>query len=117
MWETQAGNFKTSKKVNVDFFLPEFSATEIVTWKYHVDESNNGRYDIILGRDLLTALVLDLKFSDNFIYGRKGSYEGCSAPMVDLSNYAFNTITAKLLNWNNPLLTCMSMNVLNPRVQ
>ena len=26
MWETQSGKFTTSKKVNIDFFLPEFSA-------------------------------------------------------------------------------------------
>ena len=62
-WENQYGKFLTSKKVNVDFCLPECNATKIVTWKCHVDKSNNGRYNIILGRGLLTALGLDLKFS------------------------------------------------------
>ena len=56
----------------------------IVTCKYHVDESTNGRYDMILGRDPLISLVLDLKFSDNVIIGGKGPYEGFSAPMVDV---------------------------------
>ena len=69
MWETQAGKFTTSKKVNVDFCIPKFSATNIVTWKCHVDDSTNGRYDMILGRDLLTALGLDLKLSKNVIIG------------------------------------------------
>ena len=32
-WGTQARKFTTSKKVNVDFCLPEFIAMEIVTWK------------------------------------------------------------------------------------
>ena len=63
-WETQAGKFTISKKVNVDFCLPEFSATKIVTWKCHVDKSTTGRYDIILGRDQITALILYLKFSE-----------------------------------------------------
>ena len=36
-WETQAGKFTTSKKVNVYFCLIEFSTTKIVSWKYHVD--------------------------------------------------------------------------------
>ena len=72
MWETQAGNFTTSNKVNVEFFLPEFSATEIVTWKCYVDESTKSIYDMILGRDLLTTLGLDLKFSDNVIIGGEG---------------------------------------------
>ena len=31
---------------------------------------------MILGRDLLTALVLDLKFYENFIIGVEVSYEG-----------------------------------------
>ena len=38
MWEIQAGKFTTSQKVNVDFCLPEFSATKIVSWKYHINK-------------------------------------------------------------------------------
>ena len=91
----QARKFTTSKKANVYFFLPKFSVTKIVTWKCHVGNSANGRYDMILGRDLLTAMVLDIKFSENFIIGREGIYKGCSEPMVDVSNYYFNIITAK----------------------
>ena len=69
-WGTQSGKLTTSKKAKVDFCLPELSATKIVTWKCHVDESTNGRYDIILGRDLLTALGPYLKFSTNVISGQ-----------------------------------------------
>ena len=93
MWETQAGKFTTSRKVNLDFFLPEFSATKIMKWKCHVDEYTKGRYYMILGRDLLTALGLDLKLSENVIIGGEGPYEGCYAPMVDIRNYDFNIIT------------------------
>ena len=88
-WETLARKFTTSKKVYVDFFLPEFLTTKIVTWKCDVDKSTIGRYDMILGRDLLTALGLDLKFSENVIHGGYGPYKGCSEPMVDVYNYTF----------------------------
>ena len=54
----------TSKKVKIDFCLPQFSATKKVTWKFYVNESTNIRYNMILSGDLLTALVLDLKFSE-----------------------------------------------------
>ena len=81
--------------MNVDFYLPGFSAMKIMTWKCHIDGSTNGRYDMILGIDLLTALGLDLMFSRNDILGREGPYEGFSAPMVDVRNYGFNIITAK----------------------
>ena len=42
-WETQAGNFTTLKKVNLDFCLPEFTVTKIVMWKCHMDESTTRR--------------------------------------------------------------------------
>ena len=60
-WHTQGGIINTYIKVKVDFILPEVSATKIVTWNCHVDESTRGRYNMILGRDLLKSLGLNLK--------------------------------------------------------
>ena len=53
-WHTQAGNITTNIKVEMDFNLTELSATNIVPWKFHKDDSGKVRYYIILGRDLLT---------------------------------------------------------------
>ena len=64
-------------------------------WKYHVDNSTTSIYYMILGRDILTALGLYLKFSDNFIIGGEGTYEGCSSPMVGVISYGFKSITDK----------------------
>ena len=44
----QAGIITTNLKVNIDFTLPELSATKIVTWKHHIDDSAKGRYDYVL---------------------------------------------------------------------
>ena len=55
-WKTQAGNISTKLKAEIDFTLPEFSATKIVTWECHEDESDKVRYNMILGRYLLTSL-------------------------------------------------------------
>ena len=41
-----------------------------------MDESTEGRYYIILGRDLLTALGIDLKFSERIAIGGAGPYDG-----------------------------------------
>ena len=49
-WHTQAVNITTNLKVKVDFISPALSATNVVTWKYHVDDSAKGIYDMILGR-------------------------------------------------------------------
>ena len=75
-WETQSRKFATMKKLNLELCLPEFIATKIVTWKYHVEKFINGRYNMILGRDLLAVLGLDLKFSDRVIFDSEGPYEG-----------------------------------------
>ena len=38
-WNTQDGNITTNLKVKIYFNLPVVSATDVVTWKYHVDDS------------------------------------------------------------------------------
>ena len=50
----EAGNTTTNLKVKVDFTLPALRATNAVNWRYHVDDSDKGRYDIILVCDVLT---------------------------------------------------------------
>ena len=54
-WHTKAGSINTNLEVKIDFTLSELSAKTIVTYICHVDESAKGRYDMILGRYLLTA--------------------------------------------------------------
>ena len=49
-WNTQAGNITNNLKVKIDFTLPGISATNVVTWNCHVDDSDKGRYNMILGR-------------------------------------------------------------------
>ena len=70
-WETQAVNFTASNKLNVELCLHYFSTTDIVTYKCHVYDSAKGRYNMIMGRDLLTTLGLDPKFSDFIVVGVK----------------------------------------------
>ena len=53
--QTQAGRFTTTKMVNIDFCLPEFSDKTIVAWKFHVDNPTEIRYDMIPGIYLLTV--------------------------------------------------------------
>ena len=81
-WHIQAGSIITNLKVNIDFTLPEFSATKIVTWNCHVDDSINGRYDMILGRYLLTTLGLDIKPSDQVIKADDDPFKGSTAKNI-----------------------------------
>ena len=95
MWETQARKFTTSKKANIDFRLLGFSGTKIVSWNCQVDNYTNSRYDMILGRYLLTAVGLDLKFPQNIVIGDEGPYNGCSRPMAEVRNHDFKNLTKK----------------------
>ena len=62
---TQTGNYTSNSMVTLEFSSPELIATKIVTWKCHVDDSTAGSYDMILSRDLLTKLGIDIKLSMN----------------------------------------------------
>ena len=88
-WHTQAGNINTNLKVKVDFNVPELSATNVATWKLYADYYTKGRYNITLGRDLSTELLLNIKFSDHVIKYDDGPLKGSTAPMVDLGPYEF----------------------------
>ena len=66
-WHMQAVNTTTNIKVKMYFTIPALSSMNVVIWKCQVDEYANGIYDMILGRYLLTELVLNLKLTENFI--------------------------------------------------
>ena len=80
-WITQSGNFTTKYIINKDFTLPDFSETKTMTWKYHVDESTEGRHDIIISRGLLATLWMNSDFYDNTIECGEVPYQVYAAPM------------------------------------
>ena len=86
-WHIQAYNTTTNLKGKVRFTLPALIATNAVTWKCHVDDSAKGRYYMILGRDILTELGLNLHFSDHIIEADYGTFKVSTSAMVDLSTY------------------------------
>ena len=50
------------------------------------DLQKESRFDMIIGRDLLLELKLDLWFSDYTIIGNGGMYKGYTTPMKDPYN-------------------------------
>ena len=54
---------------------------------FRVDDSGKSRYDMILGRYILTELGLNLKMSYYVIKGDDGGFKGYMPPMVDLGKY------------------------------
>ena len=88
-WHKQAEDITTNLKVREYFTLPALIATNVVTWKCRVDDSAKVRYDMILGRDILTELGLNLDFYEHVIEADSGHSIGSTTPMVDLGKYIF----------------------------
>ena len=76
----------TNMKVKIDFTLTRLSAKKTVKRNCHMNDSAKGRYDMILGRYLLTDLGLNLNFFDQLIEEYYGYFKGSTAPMVDMGN-------------------------------
>ena len=65
-WNTAAGKVSTNKIAKLMFNLPEFYETKIVQCWAHVFE-NNINYDMIIGRDLMTELGININFANQTI--------------------------------------------------
>ena len=86
-------------------------------WKCHEDESSTSKYDMILGRDLLPALGLDINFSENVMHGGERPYKGSLAPIVDVNNHDSNILTAKTVKPEESFINAYVKNALNTKVQ
>ena len=73
-----------------------------------MDDSDEGKYVMIIYIYLITSLVIDIKFSEHVTSGGVGPYKGCTEPMVDVNNYHFRSIPDKLLNQKSLLSVFVS---------
>ena len=79
---TQDCDFQTKYITNAEFIPSDVDAMKIVTYKFNVDEpQENERYDMIMGRDILSDLQIDFCLSDYIIRGNRGAYEVCMDSM------------------------------------
>ena len=90
--------------------MPELDAKKSVTLDFHVDDLRfNHRYDMILGRDMLSELKLDLCLSDNTIRINVGTYKVCTFPMKYFSkiNLAIQRIAITDIEPNIEYILCL----------
>ena len=60
------GDFVTKKKGLIKFSLPEFFLNKTIQYSCHIDDTTcatDASYDMIIGRDLLSALAIDISFT------------------------------------------------------
>ena len=73
------GDFVTKKKGLIKFSLPEFFLNKTIQYSCHIDDTTcatDASYDMIIGRDLLSALAIDISFTRHEL-----TWEGISVPM------------------------------------
>ena len=75
--------------MKVSLCLPYFIVKKFLTWECHTDDFVESRHTMILGRDLITALVSKLYFSEHVTKGGDSTFERCKLPMADLDTHEF----------------------------
>ena len=80
VWSTPAGNMKTSKRVSAAFTIPELHDNRLIKWDVHVAKSL-GNYDMIIGRDVMKDLGIDLSFSTETI-----DWDGHTIPFKNIDD-------------------------------
>ena len=62
VFTTPGGKLVTNQQVKSQFTIPELHPDKLIEWNVHV-ASDLGAYDMIIGRDILSFLGIDVKFS------------------------------------------------------
>ena len=57
-----AGKVSTSEMAKVQFSLPKLHDNQVIEWNVHVSKTLNS-YNMIIGRDILSKLRIDIHFS------------------------------------------------------
>ena len=86
-WKTMAGSFTTSKQCIVEFTVPELNPTAKVRHKMYV-VPKMAKYNLIIGRDILQKLGINLDFKDQVVRWNGNS---ASMKLPDCANdYNYN---------------------------
>ena len=68
LWNTNGSKFTMSHEVELEFKLPKLCSTKEIKHSFVVDETGNKyTYDVIIGRDLLNQLGMDILYSNSHL--------------------------------------------------
>ena len=89
-YTTGNGMLKTKYESKINFSLPEFSDKKIITWTFNVADKESLGYDMILGRDLLMELKMNVSFNRKIV-----TWEETEIPMRDFNKLRKHNLNKK----------------------
>ena len=84
-WNTAAGTFTTNRRAKINMQLIDLSDTLTITGNLHLCEKISPRYDMVLGRNILSELGIVLDFAKGLIH-----MGNAQIPMTDVDNLPLN---------------------------
>ena len=105
-WSTKAGSFQTSEKCLINFKLPFLHEQKEITWTAYVEPSNQDeiKYDMIIGRDLMREIGIDIRFSDEKVIWDGAEIEMKHPDFLKEKRWV-NLLEKELLMTHDPLTT------------
>ena len=82
-WSTAAGVLTTNTKIATSFSFPELHANKLINQSLHVVNLNTNRYDMIIGRDIIRSLGIDIHGGDMNIH-----WDDAAIPWRDIDSTA-----------------------------
>ena len=81
-FESCNGAFELQYKTDVILSFPELNAHRVITWQCYVDERDDNElgYDMIIGRDLMTSIGIQIDFQNKML-----KWDGAELEMRDFS--------------------------------
>ena len=89
-YATGNGMLKTNYKSKIIFSLREFIDKKIITWTFNVADKESLGYDMILGRDLLMELKMNVSFNRKIV-----TWEETEIPMRDFNKLRKHNLNKK----------------------
>src|SRR5688572_8924473 len=88
-WSTKAGSFRTTQTCKIYLTLPAFHEKRNISWTAFVDSTDKltCRYDMIIGRDLISELGMTFNFGEHQM-----EWDYATTPMIDPSQFSEDLI-------------------------
>ena len=81
-----------------------------------MDDFAKGRYNIILGRNILELLLLNLKLSEHIIKSDDGPLKVSVAPVVDLGTHEFRNLNRGKITSKESLMKLQQVRTYNKQL-